>query len=113
MSEVKHTLTKLYPSVSIRAIIWEKLKEVFKIKFEGLIKEATATRPFLVCPAKYFEEEIKHFFIEEGQQLDCIEDLEFVLYRLNFLKFPDYRKAKENFDQAIEAEEVIEKKSQI
>ncbi len=60
-------------------IIWEKLKEVFKFKLEALIKEASAFRPFLVCPAKYFEEEIKHLFIDEGQKLDSIEDLEFTL----------------------------------
>ncbi len=70
MNEEKCTLTKLYPSVEIRLIVWEKLKEVFKFKFEALIKEASAFRPFLVCPAKYFEEEIKHLFIDEGQQLD-------------------------------------------
>ena len=113
MSEEKCTLTKLYPSVEIRLIIWEKLKEVFKFKFEALIKEASAFRPFLVCPAKYFEEEIKHLFIDEGQKLDSIEDLEFTLYRLNFLKFPDYRKAKENFDKAIEIEEYIEKERRV
>ncbi len=79
MNKEKWTLTKLYPSVEIRLIIWEKLKEVFKFKLEALIKEASAFRPFLVCPAKYFEEEIKHFFIDEGQKLDSIEDLEFTL----------------------------------
>jgi hypothetical protein len=66
-----------------------------------------------VCPAKYFEEEIKHLFIDEGQQLDSVEDLEFTLYRLNFLKFPDYRKAKENFDKAIEVEKDIEKEKRV
>jgi hypothetical protein len=96
----------------IRLIIWEKLKEVFKFKFEALIKEVSAFRPFLVCPAKYFEE-IKHLFIDEGQQLDSVEDLEFALYKLNFLKFPDYRKAKENFDIAIEVEEDIEKEKRV
>jgi hypothetical protein len=110
MSEEKCTLTKLYFSAEIRLIIWEKLKEVFKFKFEALIKEASAFRPFLVCPAKYFEEEIKYLFIDEGQQLDSVENLEFTLYRLNFLKFPDYRKAKENFDKAIEVEDIEKEK---
>jgi hypothetical protein len=85
---------KLYPSIEIRLIIREKLKEVFKFKFEALIKEVSDFHSFVVCPAKHFEEEIKHLFIDEGQQLGCVEDLEFTLYRLDFLKFSDYRKAK-------------------
>jgi hypothetical protein len=45
--------------------------------------------------------------------LDSVEDLEFALYKLNFLEFPDYRKAKENFDRAIEVEEDIEKEKRV
>ncbi len=107
------TLTKLYPSVEIRLVIFEKLKEAFKFKFEALLTEASAFRPLLVCPAKYFEKDIRYLFIEGGQQLDKVEDLEIALYKSNFLKFPDYRKAKENFDKSIEVEENNEKEKRV
>jgi hypothetical protein len=32
---------------------------------------------------------------------------------LNFLKFPDYRRAKENFDKSIEIEKDIEKEKRV
>jgi hypothetical protein len=107
------TLTMLYPSVEIRLIIFEKLKEVFKFKFEALLKEVSAFRPLSACPAKYFEKDIRYLFIEEGEQLDKVEDFEIALYKLNFLKFPDYRKAKENFDKSIEVEKNIEEEKRI
>jgi hypothetical protein len=105
--EHKCTLSQLYPSTEIKIIIREKLIEVFKFKFESLLTEASAFRPFLVCPARYFEEDIKYYFIEEGQQIDCVEHLEFALYRLNFLKFREFRKAKESFEKSIEVDKNI------
>jgi len=89
------------------------LEVLFKQKFTGLLKEASAFRPFLVCPSNYYEREIRDLFIEEGQQLDSIEDLEFVLNNLNFLKFPDFRRAKENFEKGIEFMENIEKEKHV
>ena len=109
MSKLKCTLTQLYPSVETRILLTDKLRELFKHKFQALLIEASAFRPFLVCPARYFEESLKELFIEEGQQLDCVEDLEFVLYQLNFLKFAEFRKAKENFESSIELEKTIER----
>jgi hypothetical protein len=45
--------------------------------------------------------------------LDSVEDLKITLYRLNFLKYPDYRKAKENLDKSIVVEEDIEKERSV
>jgi vacuolar-type H+-ATPase subunit I/STV1 len=99
LSKHQCTLTSLYASIETKIFITEKLDKVFKKKFTSLLKEASAYRPFLSCPARYYEDMIRDLFIEEGQKLDCVEDLEFVLYRLNYLKFSDFRRAKENFEE--------------
>jgi len=89
------------------------LQELFNHKFTALLKEASAFRPFLVCPARYFERDIKELFIEEGRKLDSVEDLESVLHELNYLKFPDYRKAKETFEKGIELIKYIENEKRV
>lgn len=105
-SEHKCTLTQLYASAEVKMLIREKLTEVFKYKFAELLKEASAFRPFLVRLA-LFKHMLKCLFIEEGQQINSIEDLEFVLYKMNFLKITEFRKAKQSFEESIQIEKSI------
>lgn len=98
--EHKCTLTSLYPDADIRMIIYENLSEVFEVKFENIIKEASSYIPYLTCPARFYEEEIKNLFIEEGLEFSSVEDLEKVLNKLNYLKFAHYRKAKLSFEKS-------------
>ena len=96
----KCTFRKLYQSTEERFVVYQGLNELFKQRFTKLLKEAKAFSPYLVEPAKFFENNIKDKYIDEGYKLESIEDLEIILKELNYIKFKDFREEKRKFDQA-------------
>lgn len=94
----KCTLSSLYKDFDIRFIVYEKLTEVFEVMFEQLLKDAVKLVPYLTCPARFFEKDIKKLFIEEGLVLNTIIDLEKVLNQLNYLNFERFKKQKKSFE---------------
>src|SRR5437868_9764364 len=110
MDEHSCTLTQLYRSLEVRAIVRSELTKVFDYKFILLVDECSTFRPFLVLPLKFYTNELKERFIEEGLQLDSAEDLEEALDGLGYLKFENFRTAKENFEKSAKILNLIKAK---
>ena len=102
MESHKCTLTELYPSIEMRALVRVELGKLFSQKFMILMDECILFHSFLVLPMKFYEKELKHLFIEEGLQLDSSDDLEIALRKLGYLKWEKFRKAKSSFDRSSE-----------
>ncbi len=90
-------------NIQFTFVVELKRKIPFMNRFSKLIKEASAFRPYLVRPAEYYIEELEELFIE-GKKLKGFEDLEIALDQLNYLKFTEFRLAKEKFIKFIKAE---------
>jgi hypothetical protein len=97
MCKHRCSLTQLYSSLEVRMIVRSELSKVFDCKVLMLIDECSSFRPFLVLPLRFYNNELKELFIEEGIQLDTSDDLEKALNKLGYLKFEQFLKAKENF----------------
>lgn len=110
MNEHKCTLTSLYPSLEIRAIVRSELTKVFNYKYLIVIDECVSFRPYLVLPIKFYYKELRNMFIEEGIQMDCAEDMEEALENLGYLKWERFHNAKENFQKSAKIISMIKKK---
>ena len=100
MESHKCTLTELYPSIEMRALVRVELGKLFSRKFLILMDECITFYSFLVLPMKFYEKELKNLFIEEGLQLDSSDDLEFALKNLGYLKWEKFRRAKSSFERS-------------
>ena len=99
MESHKCTLTELYPSIEMRALVRVELGKLFSRKFMILMDECILFHSFLVLPMKFYEKELKNLFIEEGLHLDSSDDLEIALRKLGYLKWEKFRKAKLSFER--------------
>jgi hypothetical protein len=99
MAVHKCTLTSLYPDFDTRLIVYEKLTEWFEGNFEKVLKDVQKDAPYLMCAARYFENQLKNLFIEEGRQLYTILDLEKLLTQLNYLNIERFKKQKTAFEE--------------
>ena len=86
----KCTLNTLYSS-SAKMVVREALSELFAIDFEKILKETDVFAPYLRTTAIYFQEKIKHMYIEEGLILESSEDLVNILQKLSYQEFKKHQ----------------------
>src|SRR5882757_8674220 len=92
------SLSSLYKGQT-HQIVYARLAVYFEQIFDKVLSEAAKQSPHLVSPARYFEDRIKDYFIEDGLKLENIEDLDSVLKKLNYLDIQHFKKAKKDFEK--------------
>ena len=93
------TLSTLYKSDEVKFAVYENLGQIFDIKFDEVIAEAKSQSSYLVNPANHFRRKIKRNFIEDGQPLETIEDLDIALKKFNYLSIGSFREDKREFER--------------
>jgi len=92
------SLSSLYKGQT-HQIVYSRLLVYFEQIFDTLLSKAAKDSPHLVSPARFFEDRIKDYFIEDGLKLENLEDLDTVLKKLNYLNIPHFKKAKKDFEK--------------
>ena len=93
------TLSDVYDSEIIKAGVRETVGIIFEVKFDDVIIAANKTTPYLVKPANYFKCQIRSKFIEEGTNLESVQDLELILKSFSYLEYQDFRELKLDYDR--------------
>jgi len=103
----KPTLSSLYKSLKIQTKIYKLLEEIFNKRYQRILDDARAYKPYLCNAAECYFDEIKEKFIEEGAIFEDYEDVERILNELKVWKYPEYNAERNEFIKQYPQEKVL------
>ena len=93
------SLSSLYKDIDRQLIVKEHLSNYFEFKYSLVCTEALKEAKYLLPPANHFKKDIKKLFIEYGNNLNTLEELEIILKSFDYLKIEEFRLWKEEWDK--------------